>query len=531
MPARRRSIEAMRSLAKVLVTMACVHSARAEDAVVVRMPAETAASLPAGPSAGRLVVFLKSTRCREAGDPSEGPFFTDPQPILSVPVAGLAPGGEVRLAGDAVAWPGPIDGFRGTFDVQAVFKRNRQDASILAPGNVVSEVVRVDLDPSKDDRIELSLKAAVPPVQLPESPDLVLIDEPSSMLTRALGRPTSHRAVVVLPPGYHDVNHARRMWPTIYMIPGFGGGLRAAAEIRRLMAMPGAASSVPQAVHVVLDPNGPFGHHGFADSVMNGPRGAALVQELIPALEERFRLVRTPEARLLTGHSSGGWSSLWLQLTNPDFFGGCWSSAPDPVDFSAFQQNDLFRDANLFTDGQGEERASFRRPVGSLEKVLMTVREEMGMEHAIDPAGGSGQQWDAWFAMFGTPDPATGMPARLADPASGAIDRKLVEDAWSSYDMARLVERRWNRLWPVLRDKVRLVVGDRDDFYLERAVRRFKEKVETLRSATQAEPAAGKPSGFIEIVPEATHGTMAAIARGRFALDMREHLKRHGLGD
>ncbi|NBU42152.1 MAG: hypothetical protein EBS51_15415, partial [Planctomycetia bacterium] len=378
---------------------------------------------------------------------------------------------------------------------------------------------------------EITLGGAIAAPELAASGDIAWIDEPSPMLTRALGRAVRHRAAVVFPPGYHDVNHPRRVWPTVYVIPGFGGRMTSALEIARLLHAPGATATLPQAVHVVLDPEGPFGHHGFADSVMNGPRGAALVQELVPLLEDRYRLVRAPEARLLTGHSSGGWSSLWLQLTNPDFFGGCWSSSPDPVDFSAFQQNDLYADASLFTDAEGDERASFRRPVGPMEKVLMTVREEMGMEHAIDPTGGSGQQWDAWCAMFGVPD-ASGSPRRLCDPASGTIDRALVRDAWSSYDIARLVERRWTRLDPVLHGKVHLLVGERDSFYLERAVKRLKAKIEALRAAT-AEPGATVASGdgFIEVLPEATHDTAAVVARGRFALGMREHLKRHGLGD
>jgi hypothetical protein len=514
-----------------LIALLPCAAAVAGDRVLVKLPAESD-GFAKGPNAGRMVVFLKSLRSRERGEPADGPFFSDPQPICSVPVSGLSPGMTVEVGSEAVAWPGPLDELGGRFMVQAVFKRSRAEGGVQAPGNLLSEPVQVELKAGEPDTVELELSRSVPPLQLPESPDLVVIEEPSPMLTRATGRPVMHRAAVVLPPGYHDVNHARRMWPTVYVIPGFGGRMTAAVEQSRLFAAPGNESAVPQAVHVFLDPEGPFGHHGFADSVINGPRGAALVQELVPLLEQRFRLVASPQARLLTGHSSGGWSSLWLQLTNPDFFGGCWSSAPDPVDFSAFQQGDLYRDTSLFADAEGQERGSFRRPVGPMEKVLMTVREEMGMERAIDPSGGSGQQWDAWCAMFGTPDPVTGMPARLADPSSGRIDRKLVEDAWSSYDMSRLVERRWKQLQPVLRDKVRVLVGDRDNFYLERAVQRFRDKVQLLAKATQGvadEPASG--DGFIEIVRGATHDTMASISRGRFALDMRKHLKKHGLGD
>ena len=509
--------------------LACASGAA--DRVVVRAPDDLAKAVAAGPASGRMVVFLKSDRCRERGEPADGPFFSDPQPILSVAVAGLRAGASVELGADAALWPGPLDTLDGAFQAQAVFKRARDDGSVRAPGNLVSEPVSVTLRADADDVVEITLAAAVPPLEAPASRDIVWIDEPSPMLTRALGQVVRHRAAVVLPPGYHDVSHARRVWPAIYVVPGFGGRMTSATEIARLLHAPGTGTTLPQAVHVVLDPQGPFGHHGFADSAVNGPRGAALVQELVPSLEARFRLVAAPEARLLTGHSSGGWSSLWLQLTNPDVFGGCWSSAPDPVDFTAFQHGDLSADENLWFDAEGQERPSFRRPVGPMEKVLMTVREEMGMERAIDPTGGSGQQWDAWSAMFGTPD-ARGRPRRLCDPETGVIDRALVRESWSAYDIVRLVERRWTRLDPVLRRKVRLLVGDRDNFYLERAVKRMKAKVEALRAATaeRTGPPAPEP-GFIEVLPDATHDTAAVIARGRFAIDMREHLRRHGLGD
>ncbi|MFM8872344.1 MAG: alpha/beta hydrolase-fold protein, partial [Phycisphaerales bacterium] len=79
------------------------------------------------------------------------------------------------------------------------------------------------------------------------------------------------------------------------------------------------------------------------DSAANGPRARALVEEFIPALERQFRLVRRPEARIVTGHSSGGWSALWLQLTHPETFGACFPSTPDPVDFSRSPTSDLSR--------------------------------------------------------------------------------------------------------------------------------------------------------------------------------------------
>ncbi|NBQ16601.1 MAG: hypothetical protein EBU31_18785 [Proteobacteria bacterium] len=148
---------------------------------------------------------------------------------------------------------------------------------------------------------------------------------------------------------------------------------------------------MPQAVWIVLDPETPLGHHGFVDSAANGPWGTALVEEFIPALERQFRLIPRAEARIVTGHSSGGWSSLWLQLVNPEVFGACFSSSPDPVDFSRFQAGDLYADASVFCDAEGKERPSYRVPlVKQFDKVRMTVRDEAAMERVLGPARGSG---------------------------------------------------------------------------------------------------------------------------------------------
>ena len=110
-------------------------------------------------------------------------------------------------------------------------------------------------------------------------------------------------------------------------------------------------------IRVVLDPDCGTGHHVFADSATNGPRGTALVDEFIPYIESTFPALANPRSRLLNGHSSGGWSSLWLQVTYPDFFGGTWSTSPDPVDFRDFQRINIYASGeNMFRDRDGKRR-------------------------------------------------------------------------------------------------------------------------------------------------------------------------------
>jgi hypothetical protein len=85
-----------------------------------------------------------------------------------------------------------------------------------------------------------------------------------------------------------------------------------------------------QDLRVVRDPSCPLGHHVFAHSANNGPVGDAIVHEPIPELEKRFRAIPAAGARFVTAHSSGGWSSLWLQVTGPTPLSAFGAPRPTP---------------------------------------------------------------------------------------------------------------------------------------------------------------------------------------------------------
>jgi pimeloyl-ACP methyl ester carboxylesterase len=236
------------------------------------------------------------------------------------------------------------------------------------------------------------------------------------------------------------------------------------------------------------------------------------VRELIPALEKRFPLVAQPSARMLTGHSSGGWSTLWLALTYPDVFGATWSSAPDPVDFRRFQRIDVYGDESFLVK-DGVDVASYR----SDGSVRMTVRQENGAEEVLGPENTSAQQWDSWFAAFGPRD-ARGNPAALYDVASGRIDRAIAE-RYRRYDLGHLLRTQTAKYAPLWRDRVRLVCGTLDSFYLNEAVEFLSADLE----------ATGVPrgAGYVVLVPDADHGSvMASDAMRRWPEEMLEFLRR-----
>ncbi|MAH65752.1 MAG: hypothetical protein CMJ27_05105 [Phycisphaerae bacterium] len=471
----------------------------------------------------RLLILLCENKGRLSGrDPLDAPFLERPQPILSMPISAamLEDPATFLLGPDeagTVMVPDRLDHLRGGFLARAVLDLglNRGHA---AAGNPVSAITPVDFAPDRDRTFDLVVDRMLPDVELPTASNLKWIELDSPSLTRTLGRPIRHRAGVAFPPAYFDLDAKRRFWPVIYVIPGFGGDHRSATRYAAMLRDPAMRSYLPQAVWIVLDPEDRLGHHGFADGDNFGPRATALVEEFIPWLEKRFRLVPNSKGRFVTGHSSGGWSSLWLQLQHPGIFGGCFSSAPDPVDFAAFGTVDLGTDANLFEDADSNPRACYRAPLtADRDHVMMTIAEEMEMEHALAPDFTSGEQWAAWNAMFSGRDAASGLPVAAFDLETGLIDRGVIERDWSRYDIAALLAADPKRLAPIFRDKVRLLCGDRDSFYLDLAVERLAEAVAMERSRLEST----EGPGYIELVPGATHGTIVPIAMQRWYPELR----------
>lgn len=471
------------------------------------------------------------------GPPLHAPFYEDPQPIASVAVENFGPGDSVTISDEnSVMFGGPLAEMSGRVRVQAIFNHDTTERSHeQGPGNVFSDVIEIDLDHERPAGFEIVLRNVIPPLRMPrDQPDLRWVEFRSEMLSDFYGRDVFHRAGVALPPGYNDESHHRQQWPTIYVVGGFGSRHTQAMNFAAMYRTPGVEEVAPLAVVIVLDPESPLGHHGFTDTENHGPRGTALVKEFIPHLEQEFRIVAKPQARIVTGHSSGGWTSLWLQLQWPDVFGACFSSAPDPIDFTAFQMSNIYEDESMFVMADGRETPSYRQVSFEREDVvLMSVREEVGMEYALHPMGGSGQQWDTWAAMFSPRDDETGFPKRMFDPNTGKIDRDVAAH-WKGFDMTRMVRDDWEKYGPIVTERVRLVCGDLDDYYLHRAVERFRDLIEEKTGETMEagdEQRTTMEAGYVFLHPFATHGNMMDFIANRWNREMRLHLQNHGLMD
>ncbi len=433
-----------------------------------------------GPISARVYVMLGPAE--GLGEPRNGPDWFNPQPFFAVEARDWKPGEPLKVGRDAAGFPGPLDSLKpGDYRAQAVVRLN-PDTHALGDGagNAYGPAVKVAIGPDVAEPAKLTIEKVVPRRPFKETELVKLVDIPSPMLSEALKRPIRHRAAVILPEGLKPGQKV----PTVYIIPGFGGD----HFMYGMFTRPGRGAYARDMIRVVLDPDCGTGHHVFADSESNGPRGRALIEELIPHIEATYPAIAEPGARLLNGHSSGGWSSLWLQVTYPDFFGGTWSTSPDPVTFADFQRIDLYAPGeNMFKDPQGERRPIARRGT----RPFLFVDRFSQMEDVIGD-GGQLRSFEAVFSPLG-PD---GRPRPLYDRKTGAVDAEVAR-AWMKYDILRTLVARCRTLPPRLRGKLHVYTGEIDTFYLEGAVKQLRDALAPLY-----------PDAAIEILPGKDHSTI-----------------------
>jgi S-formylglutathione hydrolase FrmB len=448
------------------------------------------------PFTGRVFVLL--TKAEPTRLP-RGLNWFNPEPAYAKDVKNWQPGEPLTVGADALAFPTPLAELKpGKYFAQAVMDRDLGGISFAASlGNVYSKPVPFAVGPKQPDAVLLNLDQVYQEPPFKETETVKLAEVESKLLTKFHGKPMTLRAGVILPPSF--AREPDRKYPVVYEITGFGGDHTAAAAIAARKPWNVAGTEM---IWVVLDANCRLGHHVFADSANNGPVGTALVEELIPHVEKTYRGIGEAGARFVTGHSSGGWSSLWLQVEYPDTFGGCWSTSPDPVDFRDFQRVNVYAPGtNLFTDTDGKPRA-LSRPVGGR---ALDFRRFSDMEVLM----GRGGQLGSFEAVF-SPKGSDGKPRQLWDRKTGAID-PAVAKAWEKYDVRKKLEREWDDVGSRLAGKLHVYMGDEDTFHLDGATRLLRRSLESLGS-----------DAVVEMFPGKTHALVDAKLRERMNREMAD---------
>ncbi len=407
-------------------------------------------------------------------------------PVYGVDFENLAPDTSVIIDADTLGWPiETLSDFPpGDYYVQAVLNKytrfERADGHVVwmhndqwegqnwrrSPGNVVSAVQQMRIDPAGAETYRIEVTEIIPPIELPEDTERVKrIRMQSDILTEFWGQPMYFGATILLPAGYDDNSDVR--YPTVYQQGHFSlrNPFRYGGDNEFTEAWDD--DDFPRFLAVTIQHPTPYFDDSYAvNSASNGPYGDAIHQELIPELERRFRTIPASWARVLTGGSTGGWESFALQVLYPDFYGGTWSFAPDPLDFRNVEGINIYEDTNAFY----KQHEWYRVPTANTRfaptgEVRLTSAQRNTMELVNGTKGRSGQQLDIWSAVFG-PLGDDGYFKPLFDKETGEIDAEVAEFWRDNYDMRHILETNWDELGPQLVGKLHVIAGDMDNYYL-----------------------------------------------------------------
>jgi hypothetical protein len=471
---------------------------------------------------GRLLVFAKPlgpADKRPVTAVNMDQIDTHATAIAAQEVGRLEPGATVELDADVTAFPARFSQLKpGRYAVQAVLDRDHSyNYTGRGPGDLVSGVVEMDLPGNaaqlltlatvipEDDPLQplFNVPAALKEFYPAAKADIHLFEFSSQALSRFWGRPAALRGWVVTPPDY--AAHPVQRYPTVYYTQGFGGSLRSLHDIAVARWNEMKTGKAPPMIWVAIDQSSPTGTSEFVNSVNNGPWGEALTAELIPDLERQYRMDAKPSGRLLTGHSSGGWAALWLQVTYPKLFGGAWPTSPDPADFRDFLGINLYApNANIYRKPDGTPWPLAR----DKGEMLVAMEDYTRREVVLGEYGGQLASFEWVFSPRG----AGGLPVPMFDRTTGAVDPAVIAYWKEHYDVAERLRRHWPEFRRDLDGKIHLTVGSADTFYLDGAAHLLEATMKGLGAKADFRYVEGRGHFDLYAVGDDPWGLYKAIA-------------------
>jgi hypothetical protein len=489
------------------------------------------ASRSAAPIDGRLLLFVST-------DTSSEPRFQvsdapGTQQVFGVDVDGWRPGQVQLIESTAFGYPlRSISHLRpGTYRVQALINRyetfRRSDGHVVKlppdkwegqqyarkPGNLYSIPRAVRLDPARANVVTLTLDQEIPPVEdfaKQETKYVKYVRIRSERLSKFWGRDMHLGAWVLLPWGFDEhpdaryplmVNHGhfpsrlanwRETPPDTSLKPDFSSRFNLAGynRIQQQHAwqlyQDWTSKGFPRALLIEIQHATPFYDDSYAvNSANNGPYGDAIQYELIPEIERRFRGIGQGWARFTFGGSTGGWEAMAVQMFYPDEYNGAWVACPDPIDFRAYTVVDIYTDSNAYYKEGPFKRVPRPGQRNYLGHITTTLEQSNHRELALGTKTRSGDQWDVWESVY-SPVGADGYPKPIWDKVTGRIDRSVAEYWREHFDLSYILKRDWQTLGPKMRGKLRIYVGDMDNYYLNNAVYLVEDFLRTANPPADA---------------------------------------------
>ncbi|MGB7190695.1 MAG: alpha/beta hydrolase-fold protein, partial [Acidobacteriaceae bacterium] len=412
---------------------------------------------------------------------------------FGVDVPNLAPNQPIVIDAKTFGNPLPsLDDIQpGDYTIQAVFNiyepfhptssnktlwlppdRGEGQHWFVKPGNPYSKPEKIHFDPKSGQTLHITLDQTLPPIAGTQSdPEVIAARQPASKwlrymrfrspaLSKFWGRDVYLGAWILLPNGYDQ--HPNAHYPLIVFQDHYHPGFAPlpfvtsppnpkSPRAKRLQAgykffQDWTSSHFPRVLMLYIQDPNPYYDDSYAvDSANVGPYGTAINKELIPVIEKKYRGIGQGWARATFGGSTGGWRAFATQVFYPDMYNGAYVACPDPVDFHAFQNIDLYTDTNAFhRTGPFTTipMAGDRLPDGS---IIAEMRGEFGYEHVLGTHGRSTENIAMWQAVF-SPTGPDGYPAQFVNPLTGDINKKVIVYWNQHYDLTAILKRDWPTL-------------------------------------------------------------------------------------
>jgi hypothetical protein len=508
------NLNLMRLQAIVLFAILILFNCKTKESSNLKFSLSFTKALSEQAQDGRLLLLLSTSD-------KEEPRFQigdglNTQLIFGVDVEGMKPGDKIIV--DEGAFGFPIRSIEnipaGDYFVQALI--NRYETFKLKtghtvklppdrgegqqwnrkPGNFFSKPQKISLDPAREETFDIRMDQVIPPIAQPKDTKYIKhIRIESKLLSEFWGRPMYLGAHVLIPEGYDD--HPNSKYPLMVFHGHFPDDFGGFSEIppdpkmdttdysarfgiygyRKFQAQEAynfykqwTSKNFPRFLAIEIQHANPYYDDSYAVNSANlGPYGDAIMKELIPEIEKRFRGIGEGWARFTYGGSTGGWEALAVQMFYPDDFNGCFAACPDPIDFRAYCLVDLYKDKNAYwyeSEFKKLPKPSHRNYLGQIQS---TMEESNHFELALGTKSRSGQQWDIWEAVY-SPQGDDGYPKRIFDKETGEIDAEVAKYWKENYDLRYILERDWSTLGPKLKGKIHIYCGDMDNYYLNNAV-------------------------------------------------------------
>ncbi|MBN8821121.1 hypothetical protein [Spirosoma sp.] len=485
-----------------------------------------AASQSQQPLDGRVLFMLaKTDKTEPRFQVSDGVATAQ---LFGIDVNGLKPGQAATIDASVLGYPKSSlkDLPPGDYYVQAVLHKyetfTRKDGHVVklpmdrgegqnwrvAPGNLFSKPQKISLKAGAKQAMAVVMDQVNP--ALPEPKDTKFIKHvkiQSKRLTEFWGRPIYLGAHVLLPAGFDE--HPEARYPLCIFHGHFPSDFAGFSETpppanidttdysdrfhihgyKKIVAQEAydfykkwTSKDFPRMLIIEIQHANQYYDDSYAVNSENlGPYGDAIMYELLPEIEKRFRGIGQGWARFTYGGSTGGWEALAAQVFYPDEFNGCFAACPDPISFDAYTVFNLYKEKNAYYQEGPFRRTPRPGQRNYLGQVQWTMEETNHRELVTGTHTRSGDQFDIWEAVF-SPVGADGYPKRIWNKMTGEIDQTVAAYWREHYDLLHILKRDWKTLGPKVTGKIHIYCGDMDNYYLNNAVYLMEDFLKSVKN-------------------------------------------------